>query len=241
MEGTRQQWAALPASLVFPKLTARPTKQRVQSRAHLARVQTAAAAGDGGGGGAEDGGSRLTRRGQLALTAAAAALAAAGRLPAAAAEEVLSAPDAPPAVAIPDYALPGPFAPVRLPQLEHVAAILPLCTDVRCRLQLHVVYPKGGPPAGLQPPFPLAVIRRVGRKGAQGPRCALQERERPDSDAPLPAPVLQPRLPGAQLAVLQLRRAPGLLGLDGGALRQDRDTAGSDERHPRGGPDPGGH
>ena len=69
-------------------------------------------------------------------------------------------------MAIPDYAQPGPFAAVRLPQLEHVAvSCAPLCTDVRCRLQLHVVYPKGGPPAGLQPPFPLAVIRRVGAGG----------------------------------------------------------------------------
>ncbi|GAB4816095.1 hypothetical protein N2152v2_003141 [Parachlorella kessleri] len=63
------------------------------------------------------------------------------------------------AVDVPDYAGPGPFMPIRLPELEHLCtSLFPQCTADQCLLRIRVMYPKGGSSVGLRAPFPLAVI-----------------------------------------------------------------------------------
>ena len=95
---------------------------------------------------------------QQGSPAAAAVPGGAGALPAALNQEladlIAGHPPAWPAtsaVDFPNYARPGPFAPARLPLLEHTCvSLFPLCSDNRCVVRLQVLYPRGGSTVGLK-------------------------------------------------------------------------------------------
>jgi hypothetical protein len=72
--------------------------------------------------------------------------------PATAAASGAASAASPAAVDIPNYAAPGPFVPVRLPELEHLCTnLFPQCTADQCLIRVNVVYPKGGSTIGERP------------------------------------------------------------------------------------------